>query len=179
MYYDIVDVIKNLQTLTIEDSAFRILKDFERVLDDLDIYVFKNWQDGELLSGPEVTRYMVTCQFMWPIKHMPDPDGGKRLADYGCKVTYAKKHILMPRIVRNPNDFRPGTKKGKLDSHPIWVVKIQMPKKLMQDVSQGYELRDNKMVADMMQNNDANTIKSAQSVMPDLSTGNPPNVQQQ
>ena len=42
--HDIIDVIKNLQTLSENNSAFRVLKDFERVLDELDIYVFKNWK---------------------------------------------------------------------------------------------------------------------------------------
>ena len=27
-----------------------VLKDFERVLDELDLYVYKNWEDGELAS---------------------------------------------------------------------------------------------------------------------------------
>ena len=40
MHHDIVDVIKNLQTLSENNDAFQILKDFERVIDELDIYVF-------------------------------------------------------------------------------------------------------------------------------------------
>ena len=57
--HDIVNIIKNLQTLTVNDSAFKILKDFERVLDELDLYVYKNWKDGELLEGPIVGRYKI------------------------------------------------------------------------------------------------------------------------
>jgi hypothetical protein len=34
--------------------------------------------------------------------------------------------------------MRPGTKKGKLDRRPIWVVEIQMPKKLIADIYTGY-----------------------------------------
>jgi hypothetical protein len=34
--------------------------------------------------------------------------------------------------------IRPGTKKGKLDRQPIWVVKIQMPKTLIADIYTGY-----------------------------------------
>ena len=37
--HDIVEVIKNIENLTTSDDAFKILKDFERVIDDLDIYV--------------------------------------------------------------------------------------------------------------------------------------------
>ena len=48
--HDIVDIIQNIQTLTASDQSFQVLKDFERVLDELDIYVFKNWEDGELLA---------------------------------------------------------------------------------------------------------------------------------
>ena len=36
---DILDVIKNIQSIYESDMAFTILKDFERVLDDLDVYV--------------------------------------------------------------------------------------------------------------------------------------------
>lgn len=148
--HDIVDVIKNLQTLTVNDSAFKILKDFERVLDELDIYVYKNWEDGELLSGPEVNRYLVTCEFMWPHEHMPDPEGAERLVDYGCEISYKKTYVMIPRKVRKPSDFRPGTKKGKIDAHPVWVVKISMPKKLMQDIFQGYKEKDSNRLADLM-----------------------------
>ena len=147
---DIADVIDNLQTLTVNDSSFRVLKDFERVLDELDLYVFKNWEDGELIEGPNVSRYMVTCKFMWPREEMPDPKAGARLLDYGCHVKFQKDNILVPRKVYEPGDFRPGTKKVKIDAHPIWIVEDSMPKKLMQDIYQGYADKDNQAIADMM-----------------------------
>jgi hypothetical protein len=150
MHHDIADVIKNLQTLSENNSAFQVLKDFERVLEELDIYVFKNWEDGELCKGPIVNRYSVKCCFMWEEKNMPDPQGGKRLNDYGCKVVYEKTHVLVPRKIKDPSDYRPGTKKGKIDAHPVWTVTIEMPKKLMQDVYIGKENQENNQMAEMM-----------------------------
>ena len=152
--HDIVDVIKNLQTLSENNSAFKVLKDFERVLDELDIYVFKNWEEGELIAGPDVSRYSVICSFMWDRNEMPDPQGGKRLNEYGCKVIYNKEKILVPRKIKDPSDYRPGTKKGKIDAHPVWIVKIEMPKKLMQDVSIGKENKDNNQMAELMRYSD-------------------------
>jgi hypothetical protein len=151
--HDIIDVIKNIQSLSENNSAFSVLKDFERVLDELDVYVFKNWDEGELLTGPDVSRYSVKCSFMWHNKEMPDPQGGKRLVDYGCRVVYKKEHILIPRKIKDPGDFRPGTKKGKIDAHPVWVVSIEMPKKLMQDVSIGKHNKDNNQMAELMHYN--------------------------
>ena len=136
--HDVLDIIKNVENIYDSNTSFQVLKDFERVLDELDIYVYENWEDGEIASGPKIDRHWVTCEFMWPKDKMPDPMGGKRLVDYDCKVFYEKSHIIKPRKIKQPDDMRPGTKKGKLDRSPIWIVKIQMPKKLIADIYSGY-----------------------------------------
>jgi len=134
---DTLDVIKNLSSIFENDKAFGILKDFERVLDELGIYVYKNWDEGELVEGPVIDRHWVKCVFMLPEKEMPDPAGGKRLIDYDCKIGYEKSTIIKPRQIKKPDDIRPGTKKGKLDKIPVWLVHIQMPKKLIIDIYGG------------------------------------------
>jgi len=135
--HDVLDIIKNVQSLYAVGPTLGILKDFERVLDDLDVYVFQNWEDGELLSGPVDSRHFVTCSFMWPADKMPDPAGGKRLLDRGCKVAYKKDELLKPREIKTPADYRPGTTKGKIDAHDIWVVEIKMPKVLIGNMKHG------------------------------------------
>jgi hypothetical protein len=135
---DIYDVIKNIEGIYESDTAFQVLKDFERVLDELDLYVYKNWEDGEIVDGPRIDRHWVTCTFMWPRNKMPDPMGGKRLADYDCKIGYKKDYIVVPRKIRKEDDIRPGTKKGKLDREAVWTVEVQMPKKLIADIYSGY-----------------------------------------
>jgi hypothetical protein len=138
MVTDVLDIIKNIQDLYENNSSLAVLKDFERVLDELDLYVYDNWEDGELAYGPKVDRHWITVGFMWPRDKMPNPDGGKRLVDLGCKVKYQKSHMVEPRNIKTPEDIRPGTKKGKLDRHPIWIVEMQMPKKLAFDMYKGY-----------------------------------------
>ena len=136
--YDSLDIIKNIESIYDSNNAFSILKDLERVLDHLDLYVYANWEKGEVAEGPMIDRHWVTCSFFWPHDEMPDPMGGKRLLDYDCKVKYKKSSLITPRKIEKPDDVRPGTKKGKLDTNPIWVVEIQMPRKLIQDVYSGY-----------------------------------------
>jgi hypothetical protein len=135
---DILDIIENIGTIYESNSSLAILKDYERVFDELDLYVFENWQDGELISGPQVDRHWVTCSFMWPKDKMPNPEAGKRLTEYGCGVRYKKDTLVKPRKIKTPDDMRPGTKQGKLDESPIWVVEVTMPKKLMLDIFRGY-----------------------------------------
>lgn len=170
--HDVIDIIKNIQTLSESNSAFKVLKDFERVLDELDVYVFEQWQDGEFIHGPDVDRYSVKCKFMWPRDTPPDPQGGKRLVDYGCKVVYLKENILMPRKIKDPSDFRPGTRKGKIDAYPVWIVEITMPKKLMQDVYIGKENKENNQMAELMK-------YSKQALTPDSAAQEIPGNEQQ
>jgi hypothetical protein len=136
---DTLDIIQNIENIYNSDTAFQVLKDFERVLDELDLYVYENWQDGEIAQGPNIDRHWVTCSFVWDRDKMPDPMGGKRLLDYDCKVKYKKDDIVVPRKIKDPDDMRPGTKKGKLDRKPVWVIEIQMPKSLIADMFSGYQ----------------------------------------
>ena len=156
--YDSLDIIKNIESIYGSNDAFSILKDFERVLDHLDLYVYANWEKGEVAEGPMIDRHWVTCSFFWPQDEMPDPMGGKRLLDYDCKVRYKKSSIISPRKIEKQDDIRPGTKKGKLDRLPIWVVEIQMPTKLIQDVYSGY-MQD----VNLLQN----TQQDKSNIMPD------------
>lgn len=139
--HDVLDIIKNTQNLYALTPSLDTLKDFERVIDELDVYVYKNWEDGELLTGPIDSRHFVTCSFMWPAESMPDPSGGKRLLDKGCKVTYKKDILFKPREIKSPDDYRPGTTKGKIDGHDIWVVEIKMPKSLIGNFKSGIDLK--------------------------------------
>lgn len=147
---DIKDIITNIEQLYGSNNSLQILKDFERVLDELDTYVYDYWIDGELVSGPKETRYFVECTFMWPKDKMPEPRGGLRLLDYGCKVQWAESEISKVRKIETPDDIRPGTRKGKIDHEPIWMVKIKMPKKLMHDINRGYTELDKNKIEDIL-----------------------------
>ena len=101
------------------------------------IYAFRNWEIGELVDGPEIGKYRVTCTFMWPEKMMPDPRGGRRLLAFDCDVEYQRKEIEIPIKINDPSDYRPGTKKAKLITKDVWLVSITMPKALMNDIRTG------------------------------------------
>lgn len=133
-YWQVAD---NIRDIYMSDGSLTTLLDFERVLDEVDIYAFKNWEIGELVAGPEIGRYRVACTFMWPLKLMPDPRGGRRLLNYDCEIEYQRKEIKIPVKITDPSDYRPGTKKAKLMTQEVWLVEIVMPKSLMNDIRTG------------------------------------------
>jgi len=136
-------IAENNRNLYMSHGALLTLLDFERVLDDMDVYAFRNWELGELIKGPEIERYRVSCIFMWPEKKMPDPRAGKRLIPFDCEVNYKKTTIQIPVKVDDPGDYRPGTRKPKLVDETVWLVEISMPRELMTDIRTGsIELAD-------------------------------------
>jgi hypothetical protein len=139
-YWLVADNIKNLY---MSEGSLLTLLDFERVLDELDLYSFKNWQLGELVSGPDIGKYKVGCIFLWPKKLMPDPRGARRLLPFDCEVKFKKTRMQIPVKIEEPDDFVPGTHKARLIEKPVWLVEIIMPKNLMSDIRTGsIELED-------------------------------------
>jgi hypothetical protein len=147
---DIKDIISNIENIYGSNNSLSLLKDFERVIDELDVYVYENWLDGELVEGPKETRYFVQCTFMWPEEKMPEPKGGQRLLDYGCRVQFGQDQFAKVRKIKTPDDIRPGTRKGKIDTQEVWLVRITMPKKLMADINRGYRNLDVNKVDDIL-----------------------------
>lgn len=133
-FVSITDTIKGIMT---SDGSMSTILDFERVLDEADLYAFKHWLVGELVQGPEVGRYSVTCVFMWPYKLMPDPRGAKRLMKVGCKVKFARSKVKIPIQIQDYEDFVPGTRYPKAVEKKVWFVEIEIPLELMDDIKEG------------------------------------------
>lgn len=134
---DYWQVAENIRDIYMSSGSLSTLLDFERVLDELDLYAFRNWQIGELVAGPKISKYRVSAIFMWPAGLMPDPRGGARLLPFDCEVRYKKTLMKIPIRINNPSDYRPGTRKARMTEKPIWLVQITMPKSLMSDIRTG------------------------------------------
>lgn len=136
MSYDLSDILDNVKNVSMSKHAMAAMLEFERVIDELDVYTFRNWMEGELVEGPKIEKHFVTCTFMWPYKAMPDPRGGEQLLGYNCIVTYEKTKLIYPKKVEGYDDFKPGTKMPETTSTPVWLVSITMPRLLMDEFSE-------------------------------------------
>ena len=133
-YWQVAD---NIRDIYMSNGSLATLLDFERVLDELDVYAFRNWEIGELVAGPKINKYRVAVTFMWPLKLMPDPRGARRLLPFDCEVLYKKQKIKIPIRIDDPSDYRAGTKKAKITEREVWLVEIIMPKSLMSEIRTG------------------------------------------
>lgn len=134
---DYVSIVSTVKGIFTSDGSMNTLLDFERVLDEADLYAFRNWELGELVQGPNVRRYSVSCVFMWPYKLMPNPKGARRLVSIGCKVKFAKSEVKVPVEIENYDDYVPGTRYPKMKEKPVWFVYIEIPKSLLDEIKEG------------------------------------------
>jgi hypothetical protein len=124
------------------NTLLDMLLEFEKVLEDIDVYAYKNWAKGEVLEGPKLSRHYVTVTLVYPQKEMPDPEGAKRLMARDCLVKYHQDELISPVKVRSFDDISTDitpdgqTKhKAKTKSENVWVVEVKMPRRYVDEFS--------------------------------------------
>ena len=134
---DVNEIAQTLSDIKRGKNALSLLMEFEGVLDDLHIYAYENWIKGEVIRGPVTEKYWITVELMYPERFMPNPDGALRLINHDCHV-YMGQDMLKSHVkVQKPEDLVPSDRIHKkvpdTEDIPVWVVKIIMPRHLLND----------------------------------------------
>lgn len=119
--------------LSDSESLTDVLIQMEDFMDSLDIYVFKNWFEGEIVQGPEIRRYWVSMTLKYAYEEMPDPAGAERLLQHGAKVAYRKAKDSAPVEVESQEDLLPNNK-PKMENNEIWLVDVQIPRRFIEEL---------------------------------------------
>ena len=146
---DLDSIKKALVAISKGDTILDTLLEFERTLDNAEIFAYKNWLMGELVEGPILKRHFYKTVWMYPKKLMPDPDGGLRLTKLGANVNFKKGNFKRPTKVKGPEDWvDPSTKRAKMVDSEVWLVTIELP---MKYINRGMEQTDDIIEKDIEQ----------------------------
>jgi hypothetical protein len=55
----------------------------------------------------------------------------------GVNIKFKKTTIKVPMEIDSPDDYKPGTHYPKMEEREIWLVRIEMPRELMDDIREG------------------------------------------
>lgn len=151
MTTDLDSIKTTLVNISKGNNILDTLLEFERTLDNAEIFAYKNWILGELVEGPEIGRYWYKTVWMYPYTMMPDPNGGLRLTKIGAKVNFRKGIFKKPVKVEGPQDWiDPESKRAKMAEHEIWLVTIELPLKY---INRGLEQTDEIIQRDLQNTN--------------------------
>lgn len=130
----------HIKKISETNSLLDMLLEFEKFLEDVDLYAYKNWMKGELLEGPKLSRHYISAKFLYPRKDMPDPYGAKRLHARECMVKFTEDTLIRPVRIKSYDDVTTEIKadgrvktKAKTKSEPVWVVEIKIPRKYVDE----------------------------------------------
>ena len=125
-------VIKRIKE---NDSLLDILVQIEDFIDSLDLYAYKHWIDGEVVSGPNVARYWISLILKYPYRRMPDPAGAIRLLGRDVRVSYRESTELLPVKTDETGDLADGGQRKQKFSHaPIWLITLEIPRRYIDDI---------------------------------------------
>ena len=137
------EINDELGTIFKSKTLLTILLEIEGMLDKLDMYVFENWIEGEVVDGPNVSKYWIDLTLMYKREQMPDPEAITRLTEHNIKVFYKKDVLEQPKKIEDPEDLEvdlsdptaPGYNKrrAKTETIPIWLVKLEIPRQFIDE----------------------------------------------
>lgn len=128
-----IDNVKNLKRMLSQKSLVDVAVQIEGFLDSMNLYVYPNWIDGEIVHGPILSRYWVSIILKYDGKQMPDPWGAKLLAKLGVRCKFKKDKELVSVKLRSPQDYEPGTKKPKKVAKDIWMIELAIPRRFIDE----------------------------------------------
>ena len=128
MTTDLDSIKQTLVGISRGDTILDTLLEFERTLDNAEIFAYKNWILGELVEGPDIGRYWYKTVWMYPYTMMPDPNAGLRLTKLGARVNFKKGVFKRPVKVKGPEDWvDPQSKRAKMVDSDVWLITIELP----------------------------------------------------
>jgi hypothetical protein len=138
------DILSQLSKNVNRGSALDTLMQVDAVLDNLNVYAYQNWIEGEVVDGPHIERYWVTVTLMYPYKLMPDPTGAERIIKNGGQVYYAQDTLITAAKLNTPEDSdpagdprRPGQPATKKIQRKVWLVTLELPRNFMDSMTTG------------------------------------------
>jgi hypothetical protein len=131
----------NVKKISETNTLLDMLCEFEGVVDNFDLYAYKNWNKGEVIAGPKLGRYFIEVALMYKHKSMPDPEGILRLKENDCEVKMYKDTLVTSRPIKSIEDTEVKVRGmnprrvAKKQDHPIWIVEIKMPRRYVDEFS--------------------------------------------
>lgn len=122
---------QNYQYIMGDITAMDYLLECESILGESGVYAYENWEEGEVIAGPEITEYWVDVSIMYPKSRPPDVKGLPRLEKFGIKYTLRNEAFNMTGVPTAEEFDDNPTAPIKSELYRVSVVDLKFPKRLI------------------------------------------------
>lgn len=125
-------IYNNTKRINDDANALDIAMECADFLEQTGAFAFKNWEDGEFISGPYIDSYYVEFTLMYPKKRTPDPDYISRLTALDCFIDMQEDRYKRVYYERNPDiKFGENMFDRKVSEHIVWLITIKVPQRFL------------------------------------------------
>lgn len=123
-------VYRNTRNLDGDTSLMDVAMECAYFLEQIGALAYRNWDKGEIINGPIVSRFFSTITFMFSAKALPDITVLERLKKMQCKISYETDTYR--RVV----NYREGESENaeyyqKVVDHKVWLLTIKIPNRYL------------------------------------------------
>lgn len=123
-------VYRNTRNLDGDSSLMDVAMECAYFLEQIGALGYRNWDKGEIINGPHVSRFFSTITFMFSSKALPDISVIERLKRMQCKISYETDTYR--RVVTYRDDGEENAEYyQKVVDHKVWLLTIKIPNRYL------------------------------------------------
>lgn len=122
-------VYRNTRNLDENETLMDVAMECAYFLEQIGALAYQNWDKGEIISGPSVSRFFSTISLMFSSQALPDITVLDRLTAMDCKVSHTTD--TYKRVVSYKEDDPNAEFHQKIINHKVWIVTIKIPNRYL------------------------------------------------
>lgn len=122
-------VYRNTKNLDDDETLMNVAMECAYFLEQIGALGYRNWDKGEVINGPFVSRFFSTFSLMFSSKALPDTTVLERLKAMDCKVsteTDTYRRVVSYKEHPDAEEYQ-----QKLVDHKAWIVTIKIPNRYL------------------------------------------------
>lgn len=123
-------VYRNTRNLDGDSSLMDVAMECAYFLEQIGALGYRNWDKGEIINGPYVSRFFSTITFMFSSKALPDITVLERLKRMQCKISYETDTYRRVVNYRDESDENAEYFQKVVD-HKVWLLTIKIPNRYL------------------------------------------------
>lgn len=122
-------VYRNTKNVDGDESILDVAMECAFFLEQIGALGYRNWDKGEIINGPHVSRFFSTITLMFSASALPDGTVLDRLKNMKCRVSHETD--IYRRVITYREDNDTSNYKQEVVDHKVWNVTIKIPNRYL------------------------------------------------
>lgn len=123
-------VYKNTKNIDADGNLLDVAMECAYFMEQIGVLGYRNWDKGEIVNGPHVSRFFSTISLMFSAQSLPDITVIDRLKNMDCKISHETDTYRRVVTYKEGNQTTDPMSQKVVD-HKVWIVTIKIPNRYL------------------------------------------------